>query len=303
VSQDSQLGAQLGFPLGFTATVPLTPITESVSDSYTLSDSVAIFIGLALAVSVSDTVTLSDSIEFFINAVPGIGRNSRLGAQSQLGFPLGGASSGGASSPISLSVSDTLTLSDSIVANPNDQSRKNFGLSDTITLSDSVSVNLIHPLTESVSDTITVLTDSVAFFIGGVSNESVSDTITLSDSVSIFNGLYTVLIGDTLSLSDSITILEFSTGPATAGVTQVLVEVAPHYGQGFTPPNIIDTQDVIEYLFLPTDTIYDTQQLIEYLFHPPDHIIATQILIEVAHKPYPIGPVRAHYKRFYPIKK
>jgi hypothetical protein len=182
--------------------------------------------------------------------------NSLLG--TQLGFPLGGSTSPPAT-PITRSVSDSYTLSDSIIEDPNDVSRNSF--TDSITLSDSVAFTL--------------------YIVGQV----------------------LVSVSDTIQLSDSVIAAFFSTGPATAGVTQVLIEVAPHLEQGHNPPNIIDTQNAIEYLFHPSNNILGTQDLIEWLFHPPDNILATQILIEVCHKPYPAVPVKAHYKRFYPIKK
>ena len=176
---------------------------------------------------------------------------------------------------------------------------------DAISLSDSAAFVVLTPLFEAVSDSLS-LTDATAYNLAANVSELLSDTITLSDSTAYtlaVSGDFAILLGDSLSFSDSVTVLVFSGPPATAGVTQVLIEVAPHAEQGHGPPNIIVTQDAIEWVRHPSDNILATQNAIEFLFHPPDSIIGTQVCIEVAHKPYPAVPVKAHYKRFFPIRK
>jgi hypothetical protein len=96
--------------------------------------------------------------------------------------------------------------------------------------------------------------------------------------------------------------LTYANIPAKPGVTQVLIEVAPHFEQDHNPPKVVVTQDAVEWSFHPPNTIFETQACVEVLVHRPDLVFATQTCIEVAYKPLRTT-VKARYKRFLPAPK
>jgi hypothetical protein len=96
--------------------------------------------------------------------------------------------------------------------------------------------------------------------------------------------------------------LTYANVPAKPGVTQVLIEVAPHFEQDHNPPNVVVTQNTVEWSFHPPNTIFETQVCIEVSVHPPDLVFASQTCIEVAYKPLRTT-VKARYKRFLPAQR
>ena len=174
--------------------------------------------------------------------------------------------------------------------------------SDSLSLADNFTNTGL--ISFSFSDTLT-FSDGQNYEGGAFVVVKISDTLTFSDNVSYLFIPYNEFVAsasDTLLFSDSVTLLLFSTGPATAGVTQVLIESADHGIQGHNPPNIFETQSVIEYIWHHADTISETQACIEVVHHPVDSIITTEVCIEVAYKPHNV-PVKAHYKRFFPVRR
>src|ERR1035441_8412104 len=66
MSQTSNLGSQLGFPLGFNAFTG-SSLTESISDTLSLSDSI-LLTNPIIPELVSDSISLSDSVAFTVGS-------------------------------------------------------------------------------------------------------------------------------------------------------------------------------------------------------------------------------------------
>src|ERR1035437_4140591 len=230
-------------------------------------------------------------------------QTSNLG--TQLGFPLG--FSGVTSSLLTVSVSDTISLSDGVLlTNPVITE----SITDALSLSDSVAYTLASALpiylTQIAAEVVTedtatanvqitqIVVEVVTEDFGLTVDFLVSDTISLSDSVAytLASTVISKLVSDTISLSDSVALFTYLSIP---GVTQALIEVA------IEPlPTLIITQNIIEWTRNPHPNLFVTQALIEWAIHPPDSLVITQSCIEVAYKPQN-GPVKAHYKRLLPI--
>lgn len=154
----------------FNAASSSVPLSETVSDSYTLSDSVVVQLNNVVidGESVSDTLTFSDSITVAL-ILPTVG----------------------------IQFNDSFILTDGGVQT---YIPGVFTFFDTLTLLDS---DIVHAIVARLIFDNILLTDSVSTLTK--SNPTYTDTLSLLDNVGLILGL-SPLLTDTLSLSDSLSI-------------------------------------------------------------------------------------------------
>ena len=168
---------------------PILPISVSVSDTlsltFSLSDTLSIGIPSvsgSLTESVSDTLSLSDAIFLSSSAAESVSDTISLSDASSV------------LNSLNISSSDSLSLSD-VISSLNTYSNQ---LSDTLSLLDSVSISQSLPVL--LSDTLTV-SDSLSLSLAAAL--AVSDTLQLSDALIVFRSVDSVL-AETLIFSDSL---------------------------------------------------------------------------------------------------
>src|ERR1035437_1645410 len=182
-----------GFLTFGSETSTITTITENLSDTLSLSDSilsddrilpisVSVSCTRSLTESVSDTLSLSDAIFLSSSAAESVSDTISLSDASSV------------LNSLNISSSDSLSLSD-VISSLNTYSNQ---LSDTLSLLDSVSISQSLPVL--LSDTLTV-SDSLSLSLAAAL--AVSDTLQLSDALIVFRSVDSVL-AETLIFSDSL---------------------------------------------------------------------------------------------------
>src|ERR1035437_735933 len=217
MSQTSNLGAQLGFPLGFNS-VSGGSLTKAVSDALSLSDSI-LLTNPVIPESASDILSLSDSIAFTLSST----------------FPI----------RLTQIVAEVVT---------EDAATATIRLTQIVA---EVVTEIFPSVTELVSDTLSLSDSIAFILVSTIiTAESVSDTLSLSDSIALYTypaipGVTQVLIEVAThpppALIVTQAIVEWTRNPhPNLFVTQSLIEWAIH------PPNsLIATQVCIEVAYKP----------------------------------------------------
>ncbi|AFS79937.1 hypothetical protein NKOR_00055 [Candidatus Nitrosopumilus koreensis AR1] len=145
----------------------VVPLTKSLSDSVTISDSVSA--SIVQIKSLSDSVTISDSVTTTISLSKSFSESVSVSDQLSLS--------------LTKSLSDSVTISDSVSA----FIVQTKSLSDSISISDSISLSLTKSLSDSVTtnDTISNAVDGLAGSTGtsGNANPILSITADASDTI------------------------------------------------------------------------------------------------------------------------
>lgn len=183
-----------------------TTLTETVSDTISLSDSISSLLVGVIEESASDTLSFSDNVLFELFGVNEVVESDSIVLGDSIALSINHALQ--FSDTLSLSdsiailgalvsvLSDALTLSDSLVFD----GEISFEFSDRIILADLMLI--AAPATAVPGDTIS-LSDSARIVLS--IEIIVSDSISLDDSVSVQRtAVLSIVVSDALSLSDSV---------------------------------------------------------------------------------------------------
>lgn len=232
------------------AYIPLNPLSISVSDTTTATDSVVASTTASLLINVSDTTAITEFIGYVPDVVVMI-ENVQMSIV------------GGGVSTLTLSISDTTVITDSVVIKT---SALLFNVSDASVVTDSTTENVSSPQI-SISDT-TSITDIV---ITQTSNPqiNVSDTTQVTDSVSLYETSYKINVLDTTSIADSV-LINISTPQINTSDTTIITDTFSLYETYYNIPvsdtTIITDSTVMggtEYIIISdTTSITDTVSIL-----------------------------------------